>query len=654
MIEEPARSVESGQSAFKRRAWREAFDLFTAADDSAALSPDDLECLAEAAWWTGRLAACIAARERAYAAYVGARNPRRAAMVAIALAKDYFAKREPSVGTAWLSRAERLLQGEPECVERGYLIRTRGVVAFEGQRDFDTALVLAEQALEIGTRFGDRDLMAMGLHDRGRVLVAKGRVAEGMTLIDEATVAAVSGELGPIATAIIYCNTITSCKDVADYRRASEWSEAARRWCERQAITGFPGMCRVYRATILRVSGAWAEAEQEARRACDELSEFNLGYAAESFYELGEVRLRMGDLPAAEGAFRHAHELGREPEPGLSLLRLAEGKAKAAATSIKRALADDSPDRLHRAHLLPAQVEIAIAIGDMQVARAATEELENIAGAYGSTALNARAAYARGAVQLAEGDTAAAERSLRRSSNLWQEVDCPYEAAKARMLLAAVYRTEADEEGSVMEIQAARATFERLGAVLDIRRAAELLGETAADRQPAASGDRVARTFMFTDIVKSTNLVEAMGDEAWESLMQWHDQTLRTLFAHHGGEEIDHTGDGFCVAFRDPPSAVECAVTIQRTLADHRRKHGFSPQIRIGLHTAPASRRGQVYRGKGIHAAARIAAVAEGEQILASQETTTAAPTQFTTSPPRTVSLKGISEAVQVVTIEWR
>ncbi len=575
-------------------------------------------------------------------------------MVAIALAKDFFAKHEASVGTAWISRAERLLQNESESVEHGYLLRTQSVVAFEGQRDYDRALAYAQQALEMGTRYGNRDLMAMALHDQGRILVAKGRVADGTAMMDEATVAAVSGELGHMATAVIYCNTITSCKEVADYRRASEWSDAAKRWCERQAITGFPGMCRVYRAAILRVSGAWSEAEQEARRACDELREFNLGYAAESFYEIGEIRLRKGDLAAAEAAFRQAHELGRDPEPGLSLLRLAEGKVSAAATSIRRALEHDSTDRLHRAHLLPAQIEIAVVAGNLDVARAATAELEDIAGTFGSVALDARAASARGALQLAEGNAAEAGRTLRRAWKFWQDIDCPYEAARARMALAAAYRAEGDEEASALEFHAARAALDRLGAALDSRRVTALLGEEAPDRQRAAPGPRVVKTFMFTDIVKSTNLLEAIGDAAWEALLRWHDEMLRSLFARHGGEEIDHTGDGFFVAFTDTPSALECAVAIQRTLADHRRTQGFAPRVRIGLHAATATRTGSGYAGKGVHQAARIGALAEGEQILASLETLADESARFLKTETRTVSLKGLSEPVQIVAIDWR
>ena len=644
--QDPDHGLQAAREAHARFAWREAFDLFTAADAGATLSPQDLEHLGAAAWWNGRLPACISARERAYAAYVQVSNRRRAGLMASELTRDYFAKGDPSVGQAWLNRAERLLQEEPESVEHGYLARMRAVVAFEGRRDFEAALIEAERALAIGTRLGDRELMAIALHDRGRVLVAKGRVAEGLALIDEATVAAVTEALGPLATAIIYCNTITACVGLADYPRAREWTDAAKRWCDRQAIAGFPGMCRVYRAGIMRLGGAWPEAEQEARRACDELREFNRGYYAEALSEVGLIRLRLGDLAAAEEAFRQAHELGHESEPGRSLLRLAEGKTKAAVASIKRALGDEQLDRLHRARLLPARVHIAVAAGDLDDAHAAAEELDAIATAYGTPALQADAAQARGAVLLARGDGAGAQRRLRRAVHLWQDVECPYEVANARMLLASTYQTEGDIDTAVLELQAARSTFERLGAELDVRRADALLGDDAAGR-------RVARTFMFTDIVKSTSLVEAIGDEAWSDLLHWHDQTLRALFMRHGGEEVDHAGDGFFVAFADPSAALECAVAVQRTLAEHRRNHGFAPRVRIGLHTAPAQRHDAGYKGKGVHEASRIAGLAEGDQILASRETT-AAPGRIVTSQPRTVPLAGLGEPVEIVTVEWR
>lgn len=645
-VEDP---LTAGRRAISRNAWKEAFELLEEADRETRLEPDTLEDLASAAWWSGDLDACIGARERAYAGHLQAGEPRRAAVVAIALVKDCFAKRSSEIGAAWLKRAQRLLDGEPECAELGALTRVLGVIAFEGARDYDEAIALARRTREIGERSGDRDLQALGLHDEARALIAKGEVAEGRPLMDEATLAAVSGELAPMTTGVIYCNTIASCEQLADYARAGEWTEAARRWCERQSISGFPGLCRVHRASIMRLRGAWREAEQEAWRASQELRTFNLGAAGEAFYEIGEIRLNMGDLTGAEGAFDQAHELGREPHPGISLLHLARGRPDAAASCIRRALEDESDP--HRPHLLSTAVEVALAVSDLEWARTLVAELDSVAQRFGTAALEAGAAGARAALELAEGHAAAAVPLARRSWRLWQDVDAPFEAAKARVTLAQAYRANADEESATLELKAARATFERLGAAPDARAAAALLGER---EQPASEHAAVPTALMFTDIVDSTPLVEAIGDEAWGDVLRWHDETLRSLFVRHGGEEANHTGDGFFVAFQDVPSAVECAVAVQRRLAEHRRAHGFAPQVRIGLHAAPATRSGSTYRGKGVHEAARIAALAGGGEILVSRRSLSDGYVDFPLSEPRSATLKGVSEALDVLAVDWR
>ena len=648
-------SLEAGREAIARYAWHEGFELLVRADtEGDELSPADLERLGDAGWWTGRLDACIAARERAFASYREEGNARRAAIVAMALAKDYFAKGSSSIGAGWISRAERLLAEEPECLEHGWLERLRAVLAHEGAGDYEKALEHGRRALELGTKFGDRELQAVALQDQGRALVAIGNVDEGMALIDEATVGAVSGELRPYETGVIYCNTITTCKELADYRRAGDWTEAAKRWCDRQSIAGFPGMCRVYRASVMLVQGDWPGAEVEARRACDELREFNVSYAAEAFYELGEIRLRAGDLSAAEKAFKQAHELGRDPQPGLALLRLAEGKTQSACSCIDRALADESRD-LYRARLLPAHVEIAVAAGDLEKARSATEELEAIAEKYGSDALRATAGTARARLTLAEGDPRGAVRATREALRRWQSIDAPYETAETRMLLASAYVADGDHDSAVLELEAARAVFERLGAVTNARHTRERLRELGIETLAGPDARaRATRTFMFTDVVRSTNLVEAIGDEAWTDLVHWHDQTLRSLFAAYGGEEVDHAGDGFFVAFAGAAAAIECAVAIQRKLAEHRREHGFAVQVRIGLHTTEASRQASGYKGRGVHEAARIAAVAEGGEIVASRETADSEGGRFASSEPRTVQLKGLEKPLEVVSIAWR
>jgi class 3 adenylate cyclase len=471
--------------------------------------------------------------------------------------------------------------------------------------------------------------------------------------MDEATVAAVSGELGPLASGIIYCLAITTTTQLADYGRAGEWTEAAKRWCERQSISGFPGVCRVHRAEIVRLRGAWAEAEQELRGALDELQNFNLEFVAEGFYEIGEIRLRMGDLTEGEDAFRQAHELGREPEPGISMLRLAQGKIEAARAGIYRAVDDDSLDDLRRSRLLPAQVEIALAAQDLEMARSATGRLEALAEKFGTAPLQAAALRARGEVQQAEGDPAAAARSLRRSWRLWTGADLPYEAARTRMLYGVALRADGAEDGGRLEIQSARSAFEKLGAVLDLRTAMELLGDEVEEGVPMATapGARVTKTFMFTDIVSSTNLLEAMGDEAWENVLQMHDQMLRKCFSTHRGVEVNKIGDGFFVAFDNPCDAVECAVTVQRELREHRKGRGYLPDVRVGLHRAEATLKGRDYGGKGIHTAARIGGIAGAGEILASQEVIDAAELRFPVGEWRSVDLKGVSEPVKVAPI---
>lgn len=406
------------------------------------------------------------------------------------------------------------------------------------------------------------------------------------------------------------------------------------------------------RLSSRRHDDAWslARGREGGTRACDELGDFNVGYAAEAFYELGEIKLHLGDLASAEEAFNRAHELGRDPQPGLARLRLLQGNITGATTCIARALSEEPTD-LKRATLLPAQVEIAVAGNDIDGARVAVEELEAIAAGFGTTALAAAARAARAQLELAAGDVAAAQKGLREAWRLWQEVDVPYEVATARLLLAEAYLATGDRDSAVLEARAAAATFERLGAQNDARKARQLLGEDAPRTLP--SSGRARRTFMFTDIVGSTDLVEVIGDDAWHDLVRWHDETLRTLFAAHGGEEVDHAGDGFFVAFADPSAAVECGVAIQRKLRDHRRTHGFSPQVRIGLHATEATRSGAGYKGKGVHEAARIAALAAGAEIVSSRSTIDGAPLRFAVSNPREVALKGISHPVQLVTIDW-
>ena len=640
-----AERLEQARAAAASGAWPQAYALLSEVDGAELTDPDELEMLGEVAWWTGRAEESTDARTRAFAARLERGEEPRAAVLALMVARGLEHRHSP-LAAAWLARAERLLADTTDTVECGFLFRTRARVAMK-RGDYEGALSHAEETIRIGTLHGERNLMALGLHDKGTILVHQGQVDEGLGLLDEATVAAVSGELEPYPTAVIYCGMIAACRDLGDFGRAGDWTEAAKRWCERQSISGFPGVCRVNRAEVMRLRGSWPEAEEEIHRAVGELNDFAPDIAGLAFYELGELQLRMGDLEAAEQAFRDAHALGTEPHPGLALLRLARGEVEAARRGMRRAL-EEVDDRLRMARLLPAQVEVALAAGEKDEARAAAEELAEIAEAFSSDAMSGWAAVAAGAVALAEQDLDTALKELRSGVRISNELDAPYDAGRARMLLAEAYRLDGDGDSAELELRTAQATFERLGAALDARRAGQALG-----RLGGPEAVRAGRTFLFTDISDSTPLVEAIGDEAWQSLVAWHDRTLRGLFAEHGGEEVDHAGDGFFVAFPDPERAAACAIAIQRSLAEHRRIHGFAPQVRVGLHAAEAQQAGGSYWGKGVHEASRIGELAGGGEIVASRATVEQLD-GVSTSDGRRVELKGIAEPVEVVYLSWR
>jgi class 3 adenylate cyclase len=640
-------TLDDARSAAAANRWPRAFELFQAAEREGPLSPGDLTLLGDAAWWVGQLGAAIAARERAYAAHRAAGDFPRAAGAALAVANDYSHRLESAMASGWVQRAIRLLEQLPESREHALLERALLNAAL-GRGDFEEALRRAERVMEIGTRLNDPDVQGLGLHDRGRVLVAAGRVDEGMQLLEEAVVAAVSGELSALPTAIVYCNATVACEDVADYRRAGEFAEGAKRWCERQEISGFPGMCRVRRAEITRLHGDWDEAEREARTACAELKDFCLDYAGEGYYQIGEIRMRLGDVAGADTAFKDAHALGRSPQPGLALLRLAEGRTAAAESLIREALADPGVTPLIRARLLPAAVEIALAAHNVGDAENASREMEQIADTYGTEALRAAAADARGLVAMRAGSAETASEALRGAGRLWQAIGAPYEAARSRLLLAEALSLSGSQEGARLEAGAALQAFVRLKAGPDAARAEQLLAQIGTDDR-LSGGAKVTRTLMFTDIVRSTDLVEAIGDEAWESLRNWHDNTIRSLVREHAGEEVDHTGDGFFVAFPSPDQAIDCALAIRDTMGRHRREHGFAPSLRIGLHTTTTTRTRSGYSGAAVHAAARIAALAGADQIIVSEATLDAATRKVASGPAHEERLKGVRQPIRVV-----
>jgi DNA-binding winged helix-turn-helix (wHTH) protein len=452
--------LERARSAFARGAWREAYQGFSTIDTTAGLTAEDLERLAEAAWWLSDGTACVRARERAYRQYIQDGQDRAAASVSLALAEDYFHGLARSVGQGWLRRAERHLEALPAGREHGWMYRLKFVVALEAERKPEEAMKLAERALDTARRFGDGDLEVLALQDTGRVLVALGRVTEGMELIDEAMTAVMARRLTPRTMGRAYCNMMSTCARLGDVGRALEWYGAAYSWCEPHAESGYPGVCRVQNAGILRLRGALAQAEREATRAAAELDGFLADVAGEAFYELGEIRLRMGDLPRAEGMFNEAHARGRDPQPGMAALRLAEGRPGAACSMIERALMEPGLTMLDRAKLLPTLVEIRVTCDELDTAAEAAAELETITLTYASPALAASAALARGRVELARGQAQEAIVHLRRACRVWTQIELPLELAQTRLLLARAYSVQGNADEAELEERAARTVMD--------------------------------------------------------------------------------------------------------------------------------------------------------------------------------------------------
>lgn len=649
-------TLELGRDGVRRHAWTEAMEALAAADRADALGAEDLELLGEAAWWSGHPDDATDALERAFAAHLDGGNSTRAARIALLLTYLAFRRLAGSVGSGWQARAERLLETEPPSGAHAWLEIVRAAGAHMLSR-LDAAEGHIDRAIEIADAHQESDAHALALSFKGLLQIAKGDWQAGIAWLDEAAAAASSGRVSIRWASDIYCNTISACHDISDYRRAGQWIDEAERWMRRQSVGGYPGICRVHRAELKMLRGSWTEAEQLARQASEELQLFRImdgvGFA---HYEIGEVRLRMGDLGAAGEAFDRAYEHGHSAQPGLALLLLVQGHADDAARSIERSLAtgEDSigtTDLARRARLLPAQVEIALARDDIETATDAAGELESIAAAFERPAFSGAALTARGAVLLHQAAYAEAAAVLGRAWRVWQDVDLPYESARARMLYGQALLADGDEAAARRDLRAAAAVFERLGAALDLVRVRGLLGEDG----PQTALMRATRSFMFTDIVTSTDLVGLIGDQGWQELLGWHDRELRISFARHRGEEVKQTGDGFFVAFEQAVDAIDCAVDIQRRLARHRREHGFAPWVRIGLHAAEATRQGADYSGRGVHVAARVGAAAEREEILVSEAVlAVSGPIRFPLSESRPLQLKGVKEPVTVRAVDWR
>ena len=638
--------LEAGRDALGRHAWREAYDQLALADREGRLTGDDLEAMAMAAFFIARADEELSLKERAFKARESEGDTVRAAYLALDLARNYFYAGKPSIASGWTRRAERSIGPDGETYVHGYLAIIRSEAA-AAAGDVETALAEAQRAITIGEGASNADLRAFAQSNLGVLKIASGDTKDGFALMEEASFAAVNGELSPFTTGVTACRMIGACRDLTDYKRASEWIEQTERYCDRESLSGFPGVCRVHRAEVAAVGGAWERAEQELERATGELGAYNaVPPQADGYYAIGDIRRLRGDFEGARSALKDAHARGRTPQPALALIQLAEGEVKDASAAINAAVADETWDQWARARLLPAQAEIAIAAGNLILARFAADELNTIVTGYPSPALVAGGRVALGRVLLAEGDAAGAARELRAAIKLWLEVGAPYEVARARALLSRALRALEDDGGADLELNAAIDEFQRLGARIDLESAERELREAEERRSGPVT---VRMTFMFTDIVDSTRLAEERGNTAWERLLHWHDGTLLQQVAEGDGKVVKSTGDGIFAAFESARAAVDCAISIQQAL---RHSPDSELRVRIGMHTSEANRRGTDYSGKGIHVAARVAAIAEGGEILATAETLEEAG-DVGASEPRLTPVKGVTEPVSIATVRW-
>ncbi|HUG26149.1 hypothetical protein [Piscinibacter sp.] len=469
----PTALLEQAREAAARSDWQQAHDLFVEADAGTPLGGSDLALLAEVAYAAGHLDVTIDTWERAYAQNLRAGDELAAAGAAVRVAMHLLfdtALMAPVRG--WVNRAERLLEGHSETPVHAWLAVVRNYERLLSG-DFESARQWARSAIDIGAKCNPA-AAAVGRIAEARSVILAGDVSQGLALLNEAAVATVSGELEPLFRGLVYCELVCAFQALAQYDQAEEWTAAMERWCRGQPVGSLHGRCRVHRAEILRLRGCCAEAEQQALLACEELRPYLRRELGWPLTELGRIRLRRGDIEGAEDAFRAAHEVGWDAQPGLALVQLANGDVASAVASVRDAL-ENPPNvpskelppntELRRAPLLEAQVEIGVTSGDLKMARAAADELSRVAARFESRALVASARLAHGRVALAEGDAAGARRHFEEAAHLWNEIGAPYETALARMGLGHALRAGSNEAAAVLEFRAARSAFERIGAV---------------------------------------------------------------------------------------------------------------------------------------------------------------------------------------------
>ena len=465
----------AGREAFRRHEWKAARDRLSS-PDLAELNPADLRSLATASFLIGDVETAIRSLQRAFQVHVDGGEQLAAARDALTATMMLSFSGNDSAARGWLSRAARLLESEEDVAEQGYLqMWAMFEKVFSGQ--IQAGLDLAMQVADAGRRHGEPDLVSMGLVCHGRMLIYQGRVPEGLGLLDEAMVSVAAGEVSAIMAGRVYCTMIDACQEIDDFRRMTDWTRMLTAWCDQQPdLVPYTGQCAVHRAQIMRMHGAWSDALEELELAQARYEAEGLASAVgEVFYQRGEVLRLQGAADAAAAAFEAADVNGHDPQPGLTLLSLSQGRVDAAVAVVRRML-EEVPDPVHRSRMLPAAIEVLVAGGDLDAAAAAADELGQIASGFGLVPLSASAAYAKGTVALARSDPKSALPDLRLAWRTWLDFGARYHAAWARARIGQSFRVMGDEDSARAELAVAGRTFEELGAVPALQEVQRLLG----------------------------------------------------------------------------------------------------------------------------------------------------------------------------------
>jgi DNA-binding CsgD family transcriptional regulator len=462
--------LEHARVCFAQRSWGEAYVRFAAADAATPLDVKDLEKLALAAYMSGRDDQSTRAWMRAHHEAIRRSDPHRAARNAVLIGAGLMFRGETAPAMGWFARAGRVLEGYGDCAEHGWLLTWNAFAQMWGG-DPETAERAFVESVTAGQRFNDSDLLTMALLGQGMCLVLRGHGPAGLALLDEVMVGVTAGEVSPMYAGIAYCTVVAGCWEMFDLRRARQWTAALMQWCDSQPdLVPYRGNCLVHRCELMQLEGAWTEAIEAARQACHHLSgPVRWDTLGSAYYQLGELQRLRGEFAAAEESYRKASESGHRPEPGVAQLRLAQGRVDVAAAVLRRVL-NETQEPPARSRILPAYVETMIASGDAVSARAAADELGQIAELLHSSYLRALAASAAGGVFLAEGDARSALRTLRVAGSSWRELNAHYETARVQALIGLACAALGDQEMSAFELAGARKVFEQLGAKPDIER----------------------------------------------------------------------------------------------------------------------------------------------------------------------------------------